>query len=414
MNFFDELKERGLVNNVTNQQKINTFFKEKNNRLYVGFDPSAISLHLGNYVMITLLKRFQNHGFKICAVIGGATGMIGDPSGKFSERTLLDEKQVEINTIHIKNQLISLLKDVDIFNNIEIYKSMNVIDYLRDIGKAINVNHLLEKEIIKKRLETGISYTEFSYSIIQGYDFYYLYKNKNISLQIGGSDQWANIVSGIDYIRKEFGDNNTACGITINLLTKSDGSKFGKSESGALYLDKNLTSPYEMYQFLINQSDDDIVKLLRFLSLKPLEQINTLISDHQKNPSQKNAQKELAKEIISDIYGKDEFQSVLKISECIFSNRIEELTSEELKIAFKNVPHFNVNYDNTNIVELLVDNKIVASKRIARELICGKSIYVNNKLVDSDSFLVSKKDGYGNEFSLVRKGKKNYFIVIWK
>lgn len=413
MDFLKELKERGLINNITNEKKIEDFFSKKDKALYVGFDPTAISLHLGNYVMISLLRRFKNNGFKTFAILGGATGMIGDPSGKASERNLLDQETIKKNMLGIEKQLINFT-GANIFNNYDIYKNMNVLDFLRDVGKSINVNHVLEREIVKKRLETGISFTEFSYSIIQGYDFYYLYKNKNVSLQMGGSDQWANITAGVDYIRKHEGDLNSACGMTINLLVKSDGTKFGKSEKGAIYLDKNLTSPYEMYQFLINQTDDDVVKLLNFLSFKPLNEISKIIDNHKKEPFKKEAQRELANEIVSTIHGQKELENAIKISECIFKNKIDELTNDELKIAFKSVQSYTLNESSKNIVDILVDSKIVDSKRIARELIDGKSIYVNNKLIENYDFIISKNDGYNKEFSLIRKGKKNYFLIIWK
>lgn len=413
MDFLNELKERGLINNITNDKKVEDFFSKKDKCLYVGFDPTAISLHLGNYVMISLLKRFKNNGFKTFAILGGATGMIGDPSGKASERNLLDIETIKKNMLGIEKQLIKFT-GANIFNNYDIYKNMNILDFLRDVGKSINVNHVLEREIVKKRLETGISFTEFSYSIIQGYDFYYLYKNKNVSLQMGGSDQWANITAGIDYIRKHEGDINNACGITINLLVKSDGTKFGKSEKGAIYLDKDLTSPYEMYQFLINQTDDDVLKLLNFLSFKSLNEINTIIENHKKEPFKKEAQKQLANEIVSTIHGEKELENAIKISECIFKNKIDELTNEELKIAFKSVPSYTSTESSKNIVDLLVESNIADSKRIARELIDGKSIYVNNKLINSYDFIISKNESYNKEFSLVRKGKKNYFLIIWK
>ncbi len=413
MNFLNELKERGIINNITNDKKIEDFFKKKDKSLYIGFDPTANSLHLGNYVAISILKRFKDNGFKTFAIVGGATGMIGDPSGKTSERVLLNTDIIKKNITSIEKQL-KQFSGAEVFNNFEIYKNMNVLDFLRDIGKTINVNHILEREIVKKRLETGISFTEFTYSILQGYDFYYLYKNKNVSLQLGGSDQWGNITAGIDYIRRQEGDNNTACGITLNLLTKSDGTKFGKSEKGAIYLDKNLTSPYEMYQFLINQTDEEIEKLFKFLSFKTLNEIQEINDNHRKEPFKKIAQKELANELISTIHGNEELKKVLKISQCIFNNKIEELTNEELKEAFNSVPNYHTNCTEKNIVELLVESKIVDSKRIARELIDGKSIYVNNKLITSYEFTATKKESYNNEFSLIRKGKKNYFLIIWK
>ena len=413
MNFLDELKSRGIINNITNEEKVKEFFQKKDKALYIGFDPTAISLQMGNYAMICLLKRFKQNGFKTYAVLGGATGMIGDPSGKTSERNLLDKKTLEQNCDNIKKQL-EKYSGAEIFNNYDIYKDMNVLDFLRDIGKSINVNHILEKEIVKKRLEYGLSFTEFSYSIIQGYDFYYLYKNKNVSLQLGGSDQWANITAGTDFIRKQVGDKNTACGMTINLLVKADGTKFGKSEKGAIYLDKKLTSPYAMYQMLINSADADLKNLYNYFSFKTLDEIDKILDNHQKEPFKKMGQKILAEEIITTIHGKEEYLNALKISECIFKNEIEKLTVEELQQAFISVPSYECDKKETNIVDLLVESKIVESKRIARELIDGKSIYVNNKLIDNKEEIIKKADGYNKSFSLIRKGKKNYFLINWK
>lgn len=413
MDFLQELYERGLINNITNQEKIKEFFNKKNKALYVGFDPTAISLHLGNYVMISLLKRFKNNGFNVYAVLGGATGMIGDPSGKASERNLLSLDVIKNNSENIKNQLIKFC-GATIFNNYSIYENMNILEFLRDIGKNINVNHVLERDIVRKRLEVGISLTEFTYSVLQGYDFYYLYKNNNVSLQMGGSDQWSNITAGIDYIRKQYNDKSDACGMTINLLVKSDGTKFGKSEKGAIYLDKNLTSPYEMYQFLLNQSDSDVSMLLKFLSFKSLNEINEILSLHAKEPFKKLAQKELANEIVSTIHGEQELKNVIKISNAIFNNKIDELDPNEIKVAFKNVPNYVCEKNEINIVDLLVESQIISSKKMARELIDGKSIYVNNQLVNGYDLMIAKKDSYNNEFSLIRKGKKNYFLIIWK
>lgn len=398
-----------MINNITNNQKANEFFKSKNFGMYIGFDPSAKSLHLGNYLAISILKRFSLYGYRTVAVLGGATGMIGDPSGKNSERFLLDKKTLNENKACLEKQL-KKLTAAEIFDNYDIYKNMNVLDFLRDVGKSINVNHILEKDIVKRRLEVGLSYTEFSYSIIQGYDFWYLYKNKNISLQIGGSDQWSNITAGVDFIRKNEGEKSHAFGLTINLLTKSDGTKFGKSENGAIYLDKELTSPYQMYQFLINQSDDDVEKLLHYFSFKNIKEINEIIKSHKKEPFKKIAQNELTKELIITIHGKKEYDNVLKISEAIFKNEIEKLSEQELLVAFASVPTYDVDSHGLNIVDLLMLG-ICSSKREARELLDGGSIYLNGKKVNSKETKVSLENSYSGKFSILRKGKKNYFLI---
>lgn len=413
MNFFDEINKRGLISNVTNTNKVKNYFLNKDKAVYVGFDPSASSLHLGNYVMISLLKRMVDNGYKVITLIGGATGMIGDPSGKNSERNLLEHKEIQSNIFHIKNQLKKFI-GADIFDNYAIYSQMNVIDFLRNIGKYINVNHVLEREIIKKRLETGISYTEFSYSIIQGYDFYWLYQNKNVSLQMGGSDQWANITAGIDYIRRVVGDDNDACGMTINLLTKADGTKFGKSEKGAIYLDDKLTSPYEMYQFLINQSDADIEKLLKFFSFKSLDFIDEVMKNHLLDPKKRIAQNELGNELVERIHGKQELLRVKNISKSFFENNIINLSFDDLLSVFKNDDQHIYVDKNINIVDLLLNMNISKSKREAKELIDSSSIYINDELINNYDFHLTKNNAYKNKFSLIKKGKKNYFLVIWK
>lgn len=413
MNFFDEINKRGLISSVTNENKVRNYFLKKNKVVYVGFDPTANSLHLGNYVMISLLKRMVDNGYKVIAVVGGATGMIGDPSGKNSERNLLDHETIKSNIFHIKNQLEKFI-GADIFDNYLIYSEMNVLDFLRDVGKYININHVLEREIIKKRLEIGISYTEFSYSLIQGYDFYWLYKNKNVSLQMGGSDQWGNITAGVDYIRRVVGDDNDACGLTINLLTKSDGTKFGKSEEGAIYLDDKLTSPYEMYQFLINQADSDIEKLLHFFSFKSLSDIALIMKNHLLDPKKRIAQSELANELVERIHGKQELMRVKNIFKSFLENNIQNLSLDDLKLVFRNDDQHIYIEGNINIVKLLLDMNICKSKREARELIGSSSIYVNGELFSDCDAFISKDTAYKNTFSLVKKGKKNYFLVIWK
>lgn len=413
MNFFDEINKRGLISSVTNENKVRNYFLKKNKVVYVGFDPTANSLHLGNYVMISLLKRMVDNGYKVIALVGGATGMIGDPSGKNSERNLLDHETIKSNIFHIKNQLEKFI-GADIFDNYLIYSEMNVLDFLRDVGKYININHVLEREIIKKRLEIGISYTEFSYSLIQGYDFYWLYKNKNVSLQMGGSDQWGNITAGVDYIRRVVGDDNDACGLTINLLTKSDGTKFGKSEEGAIYLDDKLTSPYEMYQFLINQADSDIEKLLHFFSFKSLSDIALIMKNHLLDPKKRIAQSELANELVERIHGKQELMRVKNIFKSFLENNIQNLSLDDLKLVFRNDDQHIYIEGNINIVKLLLDMNICKSKREARELIGSSSIYVNGELFSDCDAFISKDTAYKNTFSLVKKGKKNYFLVIWK
>lgn len=412
-NWLDDLRWRGLINSITNEEKLNQFINSKEAAAYVGFDPSAASLHLGNYVMIMMVRRLNSYGVKTYALVGGATGMIGDPSGKSSERVLLDEKIV----LHNKEAIINQLKKYasqNIIDNFDHFKNMNFLTFLRDVGKYVNVNYLLEKEIIKNRLETsGISYTEFSYNLIQSYDFYKLYNELNVHMQIGGSDQWGNITAGIELIRKINGDNNLAVGMTINLLTNSEGKKFGKSEKGAIFLDKNLTSPYEMYQYLINQSDNDVIRLLKVFTLLTKEEIEIIEQKHLENPSLRIAQSELAKWVVNDIHGQEELNSVIYISDKLFKGDINNLSSQQLKTALNNVPSFELKNKDYNVVDFLFESKIIPSKTQARELVNNKGISINGIKVEDSNLIVNNKMSYDNEFTVVRKGKKNYFIVKW-
>lgn len=410
MSLLEELKNRKIVNNITNEQKAKKFF-EKKGSLYVGFDPSFHSLHVGNLIMIILLRRFNNAGFKTYAILGGATGMIGDPSGKKSERNLLSEDILKSNVAGVAKQL-KKYTNSEVINNYDFYKNFNVLDFLRDVGKHININYMLEKDMIKNRLETGISYTEFSYSILQAYDFYTLWRDKGINLQMGGSDQWSNITSGIDLIKK-FDINNEAFGITINLLTKKDGSKFGKSEKGAIYLDAEISSPYEMYQFFYNQSDEDIEKIFNFFSFKNLDEIRKIISIHNENSKNRFAQKEISYEIVSFIHGKDTAENVLKMNELIFNKQFHDLSKSQFNmIAIKNITS-EITEEKIKLLDALVLSNICESKSQAKTLVLQKSIKVNCKDIDDVNFEIIKNDSYYKEYTVIQKGKKDFKILKW-
>ena len=412
-NWLDDFHWRGLINSITNEDKLKQFIDSKEAAAYVGFDPSAASLHLGNYVMIMVVKRLNQCGVKAYALVGGATGMIGDPSGKSSERVLLDENTILKNKQAIVDQLRKYASPY-ILDNYDHFKDMNFLTFLRDVGKYVNVNYLLEKEIIKNRLETtGISYTEFSYNLIQSYDFYKLYNELNIHMQIGGSDQWGNITAGIEMIRKIDGDDNSAVGMTINLLTNSEGKKFGKSEKGAIFLDKNLTSPYEMYQYLINQPDSEVIKLLKVFTLLSREEIENIEKQHLENPAKRIAQSELAKTVVSDIHGVDELNNVIDISNKLFKGDISSLSADSLKQALNNVPSSTLPNENYNVVDFLVTSQIIPSKTKARELVQEGAISINGIKIDSLEMTINQSNSYNDEFTVVRKGKKNYFIVKW-
>ncbi len=413
MDIFAELTKRDVIMKITNLEKANNFLLHKEWSLYVGFDPSFRSLHLGNYLMLVTLKRFIKHGYKVLALVGGATGQIGDPSGKKNERQLLNKNVIEENINSICKQIRLILNNVEIVNNDNFYKNVHFIDFLRNIGKHINVNYLLEKEIISTRLESGISYAEFSYNLIQANDFLQLYNTKNVVLQLGGSDQWGNITTGIELIRKCVGDKNDAFGVTLKLLTKSDGTKFGKSEGGAIYLDPSITHPYVMYQFLINQNDDDVKKLLLALTFLSVEEIEQIASEHKKNKALRIAQKKLAFEIVKDIHGEDICQKCISISNAFFSNQLHKLQSEDLFLALNNMPTTILKQESINIVDFLVTAKIAESKSKARTLILSNAISVNNVLIDSLDFNISKKNAINGKFAYLRKGKKNYFLINW-
>lgn len=413
MDFISEIKWRGILNDITNEDKFNEAIL-KNKAAYIGFDPSADSLHLGNFVMMQMLNRLNKFGIKAYAVVGGATGMIGDPSGKSTERNLLDSQTVTNNKNAIKNQLETYC-NVEVLDNLDIYKNMNFLDFLRDAGKLINVNYMLEKDSIKSRLETGISFTEFAYTLIQGFDFLQFYLKKDIAIQIGGSDQWGNITTGIEMIRKVVGEENShACGFTAKLLTRSDGKKFGKSEKGAIFLDKNKTSVYEMYQFLINQNDDDVIKLLKFLTFLSKNEIEDLETSIKTEPHLKKAQKELAKEIVTQVHGITAYENVLRTSKMLFEGNILELNEQSLDEVFQNVTSTLIEQSEINTINLLVLANVVGSNRQARELVETNSIMINGQKVSNQDQIFTKKDLLFNKYLIIKKGKRNYFVCKWK
>lgn len=412
MDMIKYLKERGIINNISDEKKLQQALDSKKG-IYIGFDPSFKSLHLGNYIQIHLLNYFAKQGIPTYAVIGGATGKIGDPSGKKVERLLLDEKTLDGNIKAITKQIEALTNVKEIINNNQIYNGMNFFDFLKEAGKLINVNYLLEKDVIKTRLETGISFAEFSYNLIQGYDFLWLYSNKNIAIQAGGSDQWGNITTGLEMIRKVHGEDAKAACFTINLLTKADGTKFGKSEKGAIYLDSAITSPYEMYQFILNQADEDLNKMFNFFSDLSSKEISELIKKHNANKGARLGQKTLAKELITKIHGAQAYDRCLKISDALFYGKFDKLSLEELNMCAKQFNPISLSKE-TSLCDCLIANNIVTSKRLFRELLSAKTLLVNNKVITDENFKLNKKDSYFNKFTVIKKGKKNYFIIQWK
>ncbi|MBG0731034.1 tyrosine--tRNA ligase [Mycoplasma sp. 'Moose RK'] len=403
--FLEELKQRKILKDITNPERFFNLCEEKG--VYVGFDPTAESLHLGNYIAISLLKRFKKKGIKVLAVIGGATGMIGDPSFNSKERVLLDKATLKKNTEKIKAQIASF--GLPIFDNFQIYSQMNVLEFLRDVGKNINISYLLAKDSVASRIQTGLSFTEFSYQLIQGWDFKFLYEKMNIIAQAGGSDQWGNMMTGLDFIRKSnFERGDEAFVFTTNLLTDENGQKFGKSLGKPIWLDKNMFSPYNLYQFLLNQSDLQAEKILYWLSFLEIEKINSLISEHNKNRGARILQKQLAQEIVLEIHGEAELRIAEKISNILFKNfDFSKIGFEEKKELKKILPYFLVlNFSPDDLVK----NGIFLSKRELNEFISNKSLEINGKkILDIQEISPKLADFFG--LFLVKKGKKEYFIL---
>lgn len=408
---FKELEWRGIINNFTDKQKLIDLANSSDDYgIYVGFDPSFHSLHLGNYVMIRILKIFKKYGWKTVGVIGGATGMIGDPSGKSVERKLLDEKQVLENIKGIQKQIKFLAEPNIIFDNKDIWLKINVVEYLREIGKLFQVNRMLEKDIVKSRLENGISYSEFSYSILQSWDWITLFKLHNIAIQCGGSDQWGNITAGVDVFRKTYGDNHKAAGITINLLLKKDGKKFGKSEEGALYLNKDITNPYQVFQFLINQQDEDLEKLFKFFTDYDEKKIIKILDEHQKNPKKRLGQHKLTQTIMDDIYDLDEYNHSLKIAKLFFEEKYNSLLKEEIDFLFNDKQKIFTNLVGENIVDQLNNFDVFSSKREIREFLNSGAIKINGRKIN-DQTLITKKDCFFDEYLILKKGKKTFYLI---
>lgn len=404
MKILNHLKERSIFKNITNENKFEQL--QEGSGVYIGFDPTANSLHLGNYIQIVTLLRFQKFGFVPVALIGGATGLIGDPSGRKKERA----KQ-EIDTINQnKTMIIKQLKSfgLKVIDNLSFYQNTNVLTFIRQVGKLINVNYLLNKEVIATRLDTGISFAEFTYQLIQGWDFKCLYTDHNVQVQVGGSDQWGNITTGIEIIRKISGDKNQAVGITTNLLTTIKGTKFGKSEGNVIWLNKKLTSPFMLYQYLFNLPDEDAIKLLKWITFLPMQKIIELSIDQQKNPFQKKAHKELAFEVVKDVHSLEDALLATKISQVLFGTiPVNTLSTEEVLSLEQAIPTFNK--VKGKLIDVLVDTQIAKSKREAREFLNSGAIEVNGEKVTDENFQV--KAYFSNEAAIIKKGKKYFFLI---
>jgi tyrosyl-tRNA synthetase len=377
---------------------------------YLGADPTADSLHVGHLLAYLVAKRLSLAGHKPILVIGGGTGLIGDPSFKNSERQLLTIETSLKNAEGITRQVKQLLPDALIVNNYDWLSSLNAIEFLRDIGKNFNVSYMMSKDSVKSRIENGISFTEFSYQIIQAWDFEHLYKKYNCTMQIGGQDQWGNITSGLELIRKVHGYESKAYGFTFPLVTKSDGMKFGKSESGAIWLDKAKTSSYDFYQFWINTADDDVILRLKQFTFLSVEEISALEIELKNNPEKRNAQKVLARELTQLIHGKKALEEAEHITQALFSGTIEQLSASEIEMGFKDLLTFETQ-DNELLIDLLVKTDLVQSKREARDLIQSGAVSVNGDKITELTYLVHKSKAIDNKYSILRKGKKKYALV---
>ncbi|MBN0970749.1 tyrosine--tRNA ligase [Mycoplasma phocoeninasale] len=401
-----DLKNRKIFNNISSEEK---FYKlPKNSAVYSGFDPTAKSLHLGNYIQIVSLLRFKKYNFNPIAIIGGITGMIGDPSFRNSEREFLDSKVLEENKAAVKKQLESFgLKVID---NYDFYRNWTLVDFLTKIGKLINVNYLLEKESIATRLASGLSFTEFSYQLIQGWDFKTLFEQNNVKIQLGGSDQWGNITTGLEIIRKIHGENANALAITTNLLVDENGIKFGKSTGGgSLWLDKNMTSPYAIYQFLLNQGDNKIEEYLKWLTFLEISEIDNIMTQHNFDRKQRIAQKSLAYEVVKDIHSEEIAKHCIQISEALFSKNADlGMTDIEMLLGFLKV--YEVPSNQEKFIDFIKFSGISSSNREIREFIAKKSFEIDGKVIeDENEIIIFKK--YNKKYALLKKGKKEFIIL---
>jgi tyrosyl-tRNA synthetase len=416
MDLLQDLAWRGLIYQQTDEESLKDLISKEKISLYCGVDPTADSMHIGHMVPFLTLRRFQQHGHRPVVLVGGATGLIGDPSGKSEERNLQTLETVQKNVEGIQKQLAAIFNfdgenGAVLVNNYDWAGSMDIVTFLRDIGKHIGVNYMLAKDTIASRLDSGISFTEFTYTILQAMDFNHLYENFNCKLQVGGSDQWGNITSGLELIRKMQPEGSKAYGVTIPLVTKADGTKFGKTEGGAVWLDAKKTTPYEFYQFWINAADADVVKYLKYFTFLSHEEIEALERSVEEEPHLRKAQKALAEEMTRLIHGEDSLQQAIKITQALFSGDVRNLTASEIEQGFKDVPSFNATEADANLVDLLVAAKISPSKRQAREDITNGAVTVNGERITDTSYVLQDSDRIESQFTIIRRGKKKYSLI---
>lgn len=416
LNIIDELSWRDAINQQTDEEGLRELAEQKAVSVYCGVDPTGDSMHIGHLIPFMVLKRFQLAGHRPVILIGGATGTIGDPSGRQTERSLQTLEQIQGNVDALTAQMKKLFitdgdNGIRLVNNYDWTHKINVIEFLRDYGKNFSINTMLAKDVVASRLDSGISFTEFSYQILQSLDYLHLYQHEDVQLQIGGSDQWGNITSGLDLIRKKEGSEAKAFGLTIPLMLKADGTKFGKSAGGAIWLDPNKTTPFEFYQFWANTDDRDVVKYLKYFTFLSKEEIEALAEKVETEPHKREAQKALAEEMTRFVHGEELLEQAKRITAALFSGDIKSLTADEIEQGFKEMPTFEATKESKNIVDWLVDLGIEPSKRQAREDITKGAISMNGERVTDVAFEVTAEQAIGGRFIIIRKGKKNYSLV---
>ncbi|MGY3723917.1 tyrosyl-tRNA synthetase [Granulicatella balaenopterae] len=418
MNIIDDLQWREAVNQMTDEEGLRKLTEEKAISLYCGVDPTGDSMHIGHLIPFMIMRRFQLAGHKPVILIGGATGSIGDPSGRQSERVLQSMEQVQHNVEKLTAQMKRLFLTDDestaavrLVNNYDWTKDISLLDFLRDYGKNFNINTMLAKDIVASRLEVGISFTEFSYQILQSMDFLHLFRNEDVQLQIGGADQWGNITSGLELIRKQVGTEAKAYGLTIPLMLKSDGTKFGKSAGGAVWLDPEKTTPYEFYQFWVNQDDKDVIKYIKYFTFLEREEIEELAKQVAEEPHKRAAQKRLAEEVTRFVHGQKALDDALKITQALFTGDVKGLSADEIEQGFKNMPTFKAAKAEQNLATWLVDLGIEPSRRQSREDIKNGAISVNGDKITDLEYVWTPDNSFEERFVIVRRGKKKYFLV---
>ena len=412
----EDLKWRGLLYQQTDEEGLEALLANEKISLYCGVDPTADSMHIGHIVPLLTLRRFQNHGHRPILLVGGATGMIGDPSGRSEERQLQTIEQIDDNVAGITKQMERIFdfnaeNGAQMVNNNDWVGSMSIIEFLRDYGKLLGVNYMLAKDNVASRLEDGISFTEFSYMLIQAIDFNHLYNNFGCRVQIGGSDQWGNITTGLEVIRKTHDEEAKAFGITIPLVTKADGTKFGKSAGGSVWLDAKKTSPYEFYQFWINTADSDVIKYMKIFTFVEREAIEALEISVQDEPHLRIGQKALAEEMTRLVHGQEALDQAIRISQALFSGDLKTLSADEMRDAFKDVPSSEMTKEDKNIVDFIVEAGISSSKRQGREDVKNGAISLNGEKVTDIAYEVNAEDRLEDQFTIVRRGRRNYSMV---